>query len=63
LIQQRHCGASEKLSEKAFRDAEASEEPAAVQSVAALPFKPLGRKEEDVLLGMGMADAVITRLS
>ncbi|MDX1980165.1 MAG: winged helix-turn-helix domain-containing protein [Bryobacteraceae bacterium] len=34
-----------------------------VQSVAILPFKPLVPQEENVLLGFGMADAVITRLS
>jgi len=34
-----------------------------VQSVAILPFRPFITHEEDMLLGIGMADAVITRLS
>jgi TolB-like protein/Tfp pilus assembly protein PilF len=32
-------------------------------SIAVLPFKPLGRDESDEYLGLGMADALITRLS
>jgi eukaryotic-like serine/threonine-protein kinase len=34
-----------------------------VHSVAVLPFEPLGRDMNDELLGLGMADAVIGRLS
>ena len=33
-----------------------------VQSVAVLPFEPLGRDINDELLGLGMADAVIARM-
>lgn len=36
---------------------------AAVSSLAVLPFKPIGAGEEDEYLGLGMADALITRLS
>lgn len=35
----------------------------AVRSVAVLPFKPLGLGGNDEYLGLGMADALITRLS
>ena len=34
-----------------------------VQSIAVLPFEPLGRGMNDELLGLGMADAVIGRMS
>src|SRR5262249_29506036 len=34
-----------------------------VHSVAVLPFEPLGRDMNDELLGLGMADAVIGRMS
>lgn len=33
------------------------------RSFAVLPFKPLGNESSDELLGMGMADALITKLS
>jgi TolB-like protein/Flp pilus assembly protein TadD len=36
---------------------------AGVHSIAVLPFEPLGRDMSDELLGLGMADAVIGRLS
>jgi DNA-binding winged helix-turn-helix (wHTH) protein/TolB-like protein/Tfp pilus assembly protein PilF len=36
---------------------------AAVRSLAVLPFKPIGAGEEDEYLGLGMADALITKLS
>jgi eukaryotic-like serine/threonine-protein kinase len=36
---------------------------AAVRSIAVLPFEPLGRDMDDELLGLGMADAVIGRIS
>jgi eukaryotic-like serine/threonine-protein kinase len=35
----------------------------AVQSIAVLPFEPLGKDKHDELLGLGMADAVIGKLS
>jgi serine/threonine protein kinase/tetratricopeptide (TPR) repeat protein len=34
-----------------------------VRSIAVLPFEPLGRVRSDELLGLGMADAVIGRMS
>jgi DNA-binding winged helix-turn-helix (wHTH) protein/TolB-like protein/Flp pilus assembly protein TadD len=34
-----------------------------VHSVAVLPFEPLGRNMDDELLGLGMADAIIGRMS
>lgn len=34
-----------------------------LRSFAVLPFKPLGNESADELLGMGMADALITKLS
>ncbi len=34
-----------------------------LRSLAVLPFRPLGGSEEDAALGLGMADALITRLS
>jgi DNA-binding winged helix-turn-helix (wHTH) protein/TolB-like protein/Tfp pilus assembly protein PilF len=36
---------------------------AAIKSIAVLPFKPLGEQSEDEILSLGMADALITRLS
>ena len=36
---------------------------ATVRSLAVLPFKPIGAGEEDEYLGLGMADALITKLS
>lgn len=36
---------------------------AEVRSIAVLPFKPLGANEGDEHLGLGLADALITRLS
>jgi eukaryotic-like serine/threonine-protein kinase len=35
----------------------------AVRSIAVLPFEPLGRDANDELLGLGMADAIIGRMS
>src|SRR5262245_1974715 len=37
--------------------------PASIKSIAVLPFKPLNRSQDDEYLGIGLADAVITRLS
>src|SRR5207248_5148534 len=34
-----------------------------VHSIAVLPFEPLGQEMDDELLGLGMADAVIGRIS
>ena len=34
-----------------------------IKSLAVLPFKPLNRSQDDEYLGIGLADAVITRLS
>lgn len=36
---------------------------ATVRSMAVLPFKPIGTADEDQYLGLGMADALITKLS
>jgi eukaryotic-like serine/threonine-protein kinase len=36
---------------------------ATIHSIAVLPFEPLGRDMDDELLGLGMADAVIGRIS
>ena len=36
---------------------------ATVRSIAVLPFKPIGAADEDQYLGLGMADALITKLS
>ncbi len=36
---------------------------ASVRSMAVLPFKPIGAADEDQYLGLGMADALITKLS
>ncbi len=35
----------------------------AIRSIAVLPFKPLGAESQDELLGLGMADATIIKLS
>jgi TolB-like protein/serine/threonine protein kinase/Flp pilus assembly protein TadD len=37
--------------------------PEAVRSIAVLPFEPLGKDMNDELLGLGMADAIIGRMS
>jgi DNA-binding winged helix-turn-helix (wHTH) protein/TolB-like protein/tetratricopeptide (TPR) repeat protein len=37
--------------------------PDSIKSIAVLPFKPLNRSQDDEYLGIGLADAVITRLS
>ncbi|HEU4875587.1 MAG TPA: winged helix-turn-helix domain-containing protein, partial [Pyrinomonadaceae bacterium] len=37
--------------------------PLAIKSIAILPFKPLGEESGDEFLSLGMADALITRLS
>jgi DNA-binding winged helix-turn-helix (wHTH) protein/tetratricopeptide (TPR) repeat protein len=37
--------------------------PDLIRSIAVLPFKPLNRSQDDEYLGIGLADAVITRLS
>ena len=39
-----------------------SKEPVAIRSLAVLPFQTLGAKRGDEYLGLGMADALITRL-
>ena len=39
------------------------ENPAQIQTLAVLPFKPLAMNEQDAIFGMGMADAVIAKLS
>lgn len=36
---------------------------APIRSIAVLPFKPIDSSDDDKLLGIGMADAVITKLS
>ena len=41
----------------------ASNSQTSFRSFAVLPFKPLGNESSDELLGMGMADALITKLS
>ena len=38
-------------------------QPVAPRSLAVLPFRPLGGDEADLALGLGMADALITRLA
>jgi eukaryotic-like serine/threonine-protein kinase len=45
------------------RNSERTETSAAVRSIAVLPFKPLGSDANDAVLGFGMADTLITRLS
>ena len=37
--------------------------PATIRSIAVLPFRPIGSGVEDEYLGLGMADALITKLS
>jgi len=37
--------------------------PVSIRSIAVLPFKSLNRSQDDEYLGIGLADAVITRLS
>src|SRR5262245_39709325 len=37
--------------------------PDSIKSIAVLPFKPLNRSQDEEYLGIGLADAVITRLS
>lgn len=47
-------------------DGQSSEEPesqSAIRSLAALPFRLLGAESQDQYLGLGLADALITRLS
>lgn len=39
------------------------ENPTQIQTLAILPFKPLAISEQDALLGIGIADALITKLS
>ena len=45
------------------RMSQATKTGAAVSSLAILPFRPIGAGDEDEDLGLGMADALITRLS
>ena len=45
------------------RAEEAATNSSAVKSIAVLPFKPLGEQSGDEILSLGMADALITRLS
>ena len=47
-----------------FRSSTPAMQPAAysIKSIAVLPFKPLGANKDDEYLGLGMADALITRL-
>jgi DNA-binding winged helix-turn-helix (wHTH) protein/TolB-like protein/Tfp pilus assembly protein PilF len=45
------------------RTSQATKTVATVRSLAVLPFKPIGAGEEDEYLGLGMADALITKLS
>jgi DNA-binding winged helix-turn-helix (wHTH) protein/tetratricopeptide (TPR) repeat protein len=42
---------------------EATREAASVRSIAVLPFEPLTGNPDDAYLGLGLADALITRLS
>ena len=46
-----------------WRAAEQRPAPVAIKSIAVLPFKPLGAESNDELLGLGMADATIIKLS
>ncbi len=39
------------------------ENPNQIQTLAVLPFKPLAMNEQDAILGVGMADALISKLS
>ena len=45
------------------RESQGKKAVATVRSLAVLPFKPIGAGEEDEYLGLGMADALITKLS
>lgn len=45
------------------RSGGSGEAPAGVASIAVLPFEPLTNRPEDAYLGLGMADALISRLS
>jgi TolB-like protein/Flp pilus assembly protein TadD len=51
------------LYRRAQRVEEATSNSAGVKSIAVLPFKPLGQESGDEFLSLGMADALITRLS
>jgi DNA-binding winged helix-turn-helix (wHTH) protein/Flp pilus assembly protein TadD len=42
---------------------QSTSETGSIRSIAVLPFKPLGQAPEDDFLSLGMADALITRLS
>src|SRR5688572_20437503 len=44
------------------RKSEETKTAATVTSLAVLPFKPIGARDEDDYLGLGMADALITKL-
>ena len=47
-----------------FRQSQSTKEASArITSLAVLPFKPIGGEDEDDYLGLGMADALITKLS
>lgn len=48
---------------EAAEESATGNQPSALQSLAVLPFRPLGANAEDAYLGLGMADALITRLS
>lgn len=45
------------------RESQGSKAGATVRSLAVLPFKPIGAGDEDEYLGLGMADALITKLT
>ena len=45
------------------RESQGTKAAPAVRSLAVLPFKPIGSGSEDEYLGLGMADALITKLS
>lgn len=46
-----------------WRESQGTKTVATVNSLAVLPFKPIGVGDEDEYLGLGMADALITKLS
>ena len=46
-----------------FRQPSEPPKTTAARSVAVLPFKPIGQESQNEKLGLGMADAIITRLS
>ena len=56
-----------RLEKRRIANATATTSPAnvtdTIRSIAVLPFEPLGRDMDDELLGLGMADAVIGRMS